>query len=160
VSGLSGPFLFQGFLPARGAERRKVLASLARLSCALVFYEAPHRVLEAAHDMAETLGGSRRVVLARELTKLFETIHECALGDLLAWLEADSNRQRGEFVLIVSGASELLPEDELADKVLRVLIEDLPPAQAARLAARIAGVQRATLYERAVALRATRAADD
>lgn len=160
VSGMSGPFLFQGFLPARGAERRKVLASLAQLSCALVFYEAPHRVLETAHDMAGTLGGSRRVVVARELTKLFETVHECALEDLVAWLEADANRQRGEFVLIVSGASEQLPEDALADKVLRVLIEDLAPAQAARLAARIAGVQRAALYERAVALRGTRTQDD
>ena len=92
--------------------------------------------------------------------RLFESVHECALADLTAWLEADANRQRGEFVLIVSGASEQLPEDALADKVLRVLIEDLPPAQAARLAARIAGVPRATLYERAVALRGSRAKDD
>jgi 16S rRNA (cytidine1402-2'-O)-methyltransferase len=153
VSGLSGPFLFHGFLPARSAERRRQLASRSQLECALVFYEAPHRVLETARDLAEVLGGSRRVVVARELTKLFETVHECELAQLAAWLEADANRQRGEFVLIVSGSGEQPPQTELAEKVLRVLMEDLPPAQAARLAARIAGVPRAALYERAVALR-------
>jgi 16S rRNA (cytidine1402-2'-O)-methyltransferase len=153
VSGLSGPFLFHGFLPARSAERRKSLASLAPLRCALVFYEAPHRVLEAARDLEQELGGSRRIVLARELTKLFEDVHECELAELAAWLQADANRQRGEFVLIVSGAAEQAPQDALADKALRVLLEDLAPAQAARLAARIAGVPRAGLYELAVRLR-------
>jgi 16S rRNA (cytidine1402-2'-O)-methyltransferase len=153
VSGLSGSFLFHGFLPARAAERRKRLASLVHLDCALVFYEAPHRVVETARDLAETLGGSRRAVVARELTKLFETVHECALEELAPWLLADANRQRGEFVLIVSGSPERAPLDELAEKALRVLIEDLSPAQAARLAARIAGVPRAPLYELAVKLR-------
>src|SRR5690606_36468819 len=106
VAGFSGPFLFQGFLPARGAERRKTLAALSSLPFALIFYEAPHRILDTARDMNHALGGSRTVVLARELTKMFETVHECLLGDLEAWLEADSNRQRGEFVLIVSGIAE------------------------------------------------------
>jgi 16S rRNA (cytidine1402-2'-O)-methyltransferase len=156
VSGFSGPFLFQGFLPARAAERRKALGALASLPCALVFYEAPHRVLDAAGDLAQVLGKERRVVLARELTKLFETVYECALGDLAAWLEADANRQRGEFVLIVSGAVERAPQDQLAERVLGVLLEDLPPAQAARLAARIAGVPRSALYQRALDLRGAR----
>jgi 16S rRNA (cytidine1402-2'-O)-methyltransferase len=153
VSGLSGPFQFHGFLPARAGERRKALVALAALSCALVFYEAPHRILETAHDLAQVLGGSRRIVVARELTKLFETVHECELAELVGWLQADANRQRGEFVLIVAGASAQPPQDALADKALRALIEDLSPAQAARLAARIAGVPRAPLYELAVKLR-------
>jgi 16S rRNA (cytidine1402-2'-O)-methyltransferase len=160
VSGLPGPFQFHGFLPARAGERRKALVPLAQLSCALVFYEAPHRILETAHDLAQVLGGSRRIVVARELTKLFETVHECELGELAAWLQADANRQRGEFVLIVAGAGEQPPQDALADKVLRVLIEDLSPAQAARLAARIAGVPRAALYDLAVQLRGGRGEDD
>ncbi len=156
VSGFSGPFLFQGFLPARAAERRKLLGTLASLPCALVFYEAPHRVLDAAADLAQVLGEARRVVLARELTKLFETVHECELGELAAWLEADSNRRRGEIVLIVSGAAERAPQDVLAEQVLGVLLEDLAPAQAARLAARIAGVPRSALYQRALELRGER----
>ncbi|MCC7079969.1 MAG: 16S rRNA (cytidine(1402)-2'-O)-methyltransferase [Burkholderiales bacterium] len=160
VSGMSGPFLFYGFLPARPAERRRTLASLARLRFALVFYEAPHRVLDTALDLARVLGGSRRVALARELTKLFETVHECELDELADWLQADANRQRGEFVLIVSAASDEPPQDEVAEKALRVLLEDLAPAQAARLAARIAGVPRAALYERAVKLRGARGEDD
>ncbi len=160
VSGLSGPFLFHGFLPSRGGERRRALVPLAQLSCALIFYEAPHRILETAHDLAQVLGGSRRIVVARELTKLFETVHECELAELAAWLQADANRQRGEFVLIVAGASEQPPQDALADKVLRVLIEDLSPAQAARLAARIAGVPRAPLYDLAVQLRGGHGDDD
>jgi 16S rRNA (cytidine1402-2'-O)-methyltransferase len=160
VSGFSGPFLFHGFLPSRAAERRKVLATLAHLPYALLFYEAPHRVIDTARDLATVLGEAREVVLARELTKMFETVHACALGELAPWLEADANRQRGEFVLVVAGAAQSEPQNELAEKALGVLLEDLSPAQAARLAARIAGVARAPLYERAVRLRATGSRDD
>ena len=160
VSGMTGPFLFHGFLPARTSERRKTLAALAGLECALVFYEAPHRVIETARDLAAVLGGTREVVVARELTKLFESVHACPLGDLAPWLEADANRQRGELVLIVSGAAGRAPKHALAEKALRVLLEDLPPAQAARLAARIADVPRAGLYERALALRGADAPGD
>jgi 16S rRNA (cytidine1402-2'-O)-methyltransferase len=160
VSGLSGPFLFHGFLPARTSERRKMLATLAGLECALVFYEAPHRVIETARDLAAVLGEARDAVVARELTKLYETVHACPLGELAPWLEADANRQRGELVLIVSGAAERAPEHALAEKALSVLLEDLSPAQAARLAARIADVPRATLYQRALALRGASSRDD
>jgi 16S rRNA (cytidine1402-2'-O)-methyltransferase len=161
VSGFSGPFLFQGFLPARPAERRRTLASLAGLTCALVFYEAPHRILETARDLATVLGVARPAFLARELTKAFEDIHACELGHLAAWIEADANRSRGEFVLIVSGAHETAaPQDELARDALRVLLEELAPAQAARLAARIGGVPRGPLYALAVELRGKRGRED
>jgi 16S rRNA (cytidine1402-2'-O)-methyltransferase len=153
VSGFSGPFLFHGFLPARAPERRKALAALADLACALVFYEAPHRIVTTAIDLAAVLGDKRQVFIARELTKAFESAHACALGDLAPWIEADPNRQRGEFVLIVAGAAPAAPQDALARDVLRVLLEELAPAQAARLAARIAGVPRGTLYEQALALK-------
>lgn len=160
VSGMSGPFLFHGFLPARAAERRKVLATLAHLPYALVFYEAPHRVLDTARDLNAVLGETREILLARELTKLFETVHACTLAELIPWLEADPNRQRGEFVLIVAGSAAQAPQDELAEKALAVLLEDLPPGQAARLAARISGVPRGPLYERAVKLRGEGGPDD
>jgi len=146
-------FVFHGFLPARAAERRKVLESLARLPYALVFYEAPHRVLETAADLVAVLGGERTVVVARELTKLFESVHACALGDLVAWLEADGDRRRGEFVLIVGAAQEQAPQSALGENALRVLLEELKPAQAARLAARLSGVSRRELYDLAVRLR-------
>jgi len=143
-------FVFHGFLPARAGERRKVLASLARLPYALVFYEAPHRVLETAVDLGEVLGGERRVVAVRELTKIFETVHACPLAELRAWLEADANRQRGEFVLIVGAARTLEPQRAFGEDALRVLLEELKPAQAARLAARLSGVSKSELYALAV----------
>lgn len=153
VSGMSGPFLFYGFLPQRPAERRKALTGLAQLRFALVFYEAPHRVLETAVDIAQILGEARQVVLARELTKVFEQVHTCTAAKLPQWLEEDADRQRGELVLMVSAGVETAPSDELAEKALRVLIEELAPAQAARLAAHISGAARGSLYDLALKLR-------
>jgi 16S rRNA (cytidine1402-2'-O)-methyltransferase len=153
VSGMSGPFLFYGFLPQRPAERRKALTGLAQLHFALVFYEAPHRVLETAMDIAQILGEARQVVLARELTKVFEQVHACTAAKLPQWLEDDADRQRGELVLMVSAGAETAPSDELAEKALRVLIEELAPAQAARLAAHISGAARGSLYDLALKLR-------
>jgi len=146
-------FVFHGFLPARAGERRKVLESLARLPYALVFYEAPHRVLETAADLAAVLGAERKVVVARELTKVFESVHACPLGDLVAWLEPDDTRRRGEFVLIVGAGQEQEPQSALGEDALRVLLDELKPAQAARLAARISGVSRRELYDLAIRLR-------
>jgi 16S rRNA (cytidine1402-2'-O)-methyltransferase len=146
-------FLFHGFLPARAGERRKLLASLARLAYALVFYEAPHRVLETASDLSDVLGEERRVVVFRELTKMFETVHSCTLGELRAWLEADDNRRRGELVLIVGAAKTLEPQRALGEEALRILLEELKPAQAARLAGRLSGVPKSELYELAVRAR-------
>lgn len=151
VSGLPDVgFLFHGFLPARPGERRKVLQSLCAVPYALVFYEAPHRVLETARDLAQTLGGERRGVVARELTKRFESVHVCRLSELAEWLGADENRQRGEFVLIVAGADAKAPQRADAENVLRLLLEELSPAAAARLASKLSGVPRQELYELAV----------
>ncbi|MCC6535122.1 MAG: 16S rRNA (cytidine(1402)-2'-O)-methyltransferase [Burkholderiales bacterium] len=148
VAGLHAPgFVFHGFLPARTSERRGVLERLAGLPYALVFYEAPHRVEETVRDMSAVLGPERPAVIVRELTKLFESIHSCALGELGAWLAADANRVRGEFVIMVDAAKSQAPRQALGESALRVLLDELPPAQAARLAARISGVDRGALYD-------------
>jgi 16S rRNA (cytidine1402-2'-O)-methyltransferase len=148
-------FLFYGFLPVRSAARRTALEALRGLPYTLVFYEAPHRVTECIGALAEVLGGEREIVIARELTKLFETIHGCRLDQAGAWLAADANRQRGEFVLIVSGApaaaTEGLPAE--AERVLRLLLAELPLKQATALAAAITGARKNELYARALELR-------
>lgn len=154
-AGLSEPhWLFYGFLPPKSGQRQKALAALQALPYALVFYEAPHRVLETVADLAAVLGGERTLVVARELTKLFESLHSLPLGEALAWFTADSNRQKGEFVLIVSGSPATQQDDGEAERVLRLLLaENLPVKQAARLAAAISGGSKNALYARALALK-------
>lgn len=155
ASGLVAPhFLFYGFLPARHAERVKALQAVAAAPYTLVFYEAPHRVVASVRDLCEVLGGERRIVLARELTKRFETIHACALGAAVEWLEADAHHARGEFVLVVSG-SEPAERSSGADarRVLEVLLEELPLKQAVTLATRLTGGRRNELYDLALAMK-------
>jgi 16S rRNA (cytidine1402-2'-O)-methyltransferase len=119
----------------------------------LVFYEAPHRILETVAALAKAYGAQRTLVLARELTKLFETIHSCPLGEAYDWLLADANRQRGEFVLLVSAAPESNDNEE-AERVLKLLLDDgLSVKQAAKLAHAITGGAKNALYQRALALR-------
>ena len=145
-------FLFYGFLPSKAGQRQQALSELKNLQAALVFYEAPHRVLETVRDMAEVLG-ERTLVIARELTKLFETIHALPLQEAEAWMAADSNRQRGEFVLILSGPVKNNDLGE-AERVLALLLaEGLPVKQVAKLAAAITGKPKNLLYERALALK-------
>lgn len=159
AAGLAAPhFLFYGFLPAKPAARRGALAALRELSYALVFYEAPHRVTECVAELAATLGAEREIVIARELTKLFEAIHRCRLDQAGAWLEADPNRQRGEFVLIVAGAPEQAEEGLPAEaaRVLSLLLAELPLKQSAALAAAITGARKNELYAHALALRDSR----
>jgi 16S rRNA (cytidine1402-2'-O)-methyltransferase len=139
--------LFLGFLPATGQARRKVLAPHAHAPYALVLYEAPHRVVECIEDLASLLG-DRRLVIARELTKVFESIHECALVEAADWLGGDPNRVRGEFVLIVSGSATQPPEDW--ESVLSALMAELPLAQAVRLTCEITGVKKKPVYDRAL----------
>jgi len=156
VAGLAEPhFLFYGFLPAKPAARRAALAQLSELPCALVFYEAPHRVTECVAELAAALGEMREIVIARELTKLFESVHRCRLDEAGGWLAADPNRQRGEFVLIVTGAREQVHEGlpAEAERVLRLLLAELPLKQSAALAAAITGARKNELYQRALALR-------
>jgi len=154
VAGLAGTaFHFAGFLPERSTARRKVIAGLSGLTCTVVFYEAPHRVVEAVRDLATEMGEGRAIVIARELTKLFESVHRCALSEAAAWLEADRDRQRGEFVLLVSGAEEKAAATAVdADKVLKLLLHELPLAQSVKLACAITGLKRGELYPRALEL--------
>lgn len=154
VAGLDGPFQFCGFLPSKSAARRSALQRLKALPCALVLYEAPHRIVELAADLAAELEASRNVVIARELTKRFETVQSLTVATLQAWLEADPNRQRGEFVVIIEGASATDQDDAEIDRVLKLLLAELPVKSAARLAAAITGAAKNALYQRALALRA------
>lgn len=152
-------FVFEGFPPARHAARLAYFERLAREERTLVFYESPHRLAESLADMAVAFGREREAVLARELTKKFETIHGDRLGELCDWVAEDENRARGEFVLLVHGApAEAEREvDAEAERVLRLLLAAMPVKQAAQLAAAITGAKKNALYQRALAL--TRDAD-
>lgn len=148
-------FLFYGFLAHSGAERRRQLEALKESPHLLVFYESPHRILACVADLQAVLGGARRITFARELTKLYETIHSCPLADALAWLEADPNQQRGEFVLLVSGAEAVEEEGvgAAARQTLEILLAELPLKQAVKLAVEISGEKKNALYELALALK-------
>ena len=147
-------FLFCGFLPARAAERRRVLAGLAAQTATLVFYEAPHRVVDSVADICAALGGDRDIVIARELTKIHETVHRCRLDAAADWLQADDNRRRGEFVLVVAGATEVQQDDEThVESVLKILLGELPLKQAVALAVKLTGGNRSALYQRALGLK-------
>jgi 16S rRNA (cytidine1402-2'-O)-methyltransferase len=148
----SGQWLFHGFLPPKTGARRAQLQTLATLPCALVFYEAPHRIEETLADMAAVLDGSRAVTLARELTKKFESIVTLPLRDAPAWLAADPNHVRGEFVVIVHPpAAAAAMVDSEAMRVLDVLLGALPPTLAAKLASQITGRSKAELYKMTLA---------
>ncbi|MBO9536221.1 16S rRNA (cytidine(1402)-2'-O)-methyltransferase [Herbaspirillum sp.] len=146
-------FHFVGFLPSKARQRETALQELASMQAALVFYEAPHRIVETVQAMLQVFGPQRQVVLARELTKLFESIHRCPLGEAPAWLEEDANRQRGEFVVLVQGAPPSDGNQADAERILRILLEELPVKQAATLTAQITGQKKNALYERALELK-------
>jgi len=154
VAGMtSGAWLFHGFLPPRSGARRAQLRSLAALPAALVFYEAPHRIEETLADMASVLDNTRQVTLARELTKRFETIVTLPLAEASAWLAADSNNVRGEFVVIVYAPATDVAIDAEAMRVLDILQGALPPTLAARLASQITGRSKAELYKMSLAMK-------
>lgn len=157
AAGITAPhFLFYGFLPHSPSGRKRELAALKGLPYTLAFYESPHRILASMADLREVLGGGRTVTIARELTKLFETIHACTLEAALDWLEADQNRQKGEFVLLVSGAeiAEAVGVGEEAQRMLQILLAEMPLKQAVKLAAEISGAKKNALYESALQLKA------
>lgn len=150
ASGLpSDRFLFCGFLPARGAARRTELEALQRETATLIFYESTHRILDSLSDMAEVFGAQREAVVARELTKTFETFQADSLAGLMDWMRADDNQQRGEFVVLVRGAVPAAPDqlDPEAQRILRLLAAELPPRKAAGLAAAITGQPKKRLYD-------------
>ena len=151
VAGLpSDRFAFEGFLPAKASARRERLSRLASATATLVFYESSHRIEESLADMLAIFGGDRPAVLARELTKLFETVLDGDLASLLAQVQADPNQRRGEFVVMVQGAGD----DEGAQiaegrRLYARLNEHLPPSTAAKLAAELSGAPRKALYGQA-----------
>jgi 16S rRNA (cytidine1402-2'-O)-methyltransferase len=155
VSGFTDDaFHFAGFLPAKAGQRDTALRALVALRATLVFYEAPHRIAETVDALRENFGPERRIVFAREVSKLFEEIHRCPLSDAAAWLLADVNRGKGEFVLLVEGAPERDEEDWTeADRILGILLAQCSVKQAAGLAAEITGLKKNALYERALRLK-------
>ena len=161
VAGLvANRLLFLGFLPAAAKARRELLASVAREPCALVIYEAPHRVRATAAELGAALGSERSLVVAREITKKFETITQMTLGEAPDWFAADPNRERGEFVLLVDAPapSPIVSLETPLDfrRLLAALAAELPPARAARVAAAATGLPRDMLYAEALAQKVPR----
>lgn len=153
VAGLPAhSFIFEGFLPVKTSARCQKLQTLQEETRTLIFYEAPHRILAMLLDLKTVFGGDRYVVLARELTKTFESIHGANLNDLIPWLEVDPHRQKGEFVILVHGDPKK-PEEALDDETMRILttlLKELPVKQAVKLAVQITGQPRNLLYDWAV----------
>jgi 16S rRNA (cytidine1402-2'-O)-methyltransferase len=157
VAGLpTDRFIFEGFLPAKSAARQQKLEKLKDDARTVIFYEAPHRIIEMLKDCQQVFGGQRKVVLARELTKTFETVHGDTLDKLIPWVEADENQRKGEFVVLVQGAQmrEDTGIDAESERILLILLKDLPVKQAAALAASITGLKKNALYQFAIELKA------
>jgi 16S rRNA (cytidine1402-2'-O)-methyltransferase len=154
VAGLpSDRFVFEGFLPAKSPARRAQLETLRTETRTLIFYESSHRIVETLDDFLAVFGADRQAVLARELTKLFETVFAGTLAELIARVTGDSDQQRGEFVLLLAGADEDADAARLlaGRRVFDLLRRELPPGRAAKLAAEISGAPRNALYASAAA---------
>jgi 16S rRNA (cytidine1402-2'-O)-methyltransferase len=152
VAGLpTDRFVFEGFLPAKGSARRERLRELLSETRTLIFYEAPHRIVEALEDLAAEFG-EREASVSRELTKRFETHYRGTLAELAKSAASDADIQRGEIVIVVSGNTQSRGSGESlnVDQLLRTLADELSPAQAAKIAAKLTGAKRSELYERAL----------
>lgn len=151
ASGLpSDRFQFIGFLPAKSGARQQALEALAGNTETLVFYESTHRIVDSLKAMTAAFGAERYAVVARELTKTFETLHGDSLDNLVTWIQADANQQRGEFVVLVQGAEKVLSDESIdpeAERILRILARELPPKKAAGAAAEITGYKKNRLYQ-------------
>ena len=152
-------FVFRGFLPATAGERRRELAKLKASSETLVFYESPHRIVECIAALNETFEDTRELIICRELTKKFETIQRLKLADAVAWLDADDNNRRGEFVLILSKPStgavseaESVQEQAL-ERTLTILCAALPLKQAVAMAVELTGEKKNKVYDKALAIK-------
>ena len=152
-------FMFRGFLPATPGERRRELTKLKASSETLVFYESPHRIVECIAALNETFENTRELIICRELTKKFETIHRLKLADAVAWLDADGNNRRGEFVLILSKPStgavseaESVQEQAL-ERTLTILCAALPLKQAVAMAVELTGEKKNKVYDKALAMK-------
>ena len=157
VAGLpSDRFSFIGFLPAKTHGRQKQLTALNSRTETLIFYEAPHRIVASLEDMATIFSDDRDVTFCRELTKTFETVRKSTLGDLVEFVKADDNQQRGEIVVVIAGVGTAQDTDDISihDKLLQRLLEDLSVKKAAALASDITGVKKNALYQRLLELQA------
>ncbi|NKQ12211.1 16S rRNA (cytidine(1402)-2'-O)-methyltransferase [Pseudomonas sp. SST3] len=149
----SDRFIFEGFLPAKQVARRSRLEQLREEPRTLIFYEAPHRILDSLIDLEQVFGPDRPAVLGRELTKTFETLKGAPLAELRAWVESDSNQQRGECVLVIGGWQAPQGDDAVDANTLRVLqllLAELPVKRAAAVASEITGVKKNLLYQLAL----------
>ncbi|KQE85621.1 16S rRNA (cytidine(1402)-2'-O)-methyltransferase [Acinetobacter lactucae] len=149
----SDRFSFEGFLPSKASQRISQLEKLKNETQTLIFYEAPHRILECVKNMAEVFGENRPVGFAREITKTFETIKKMTLKDLISFIENDHNQEKGEIVLVVGGAPEKTDlEQERLDELLKRLLQDLSVKAASQLAADLTGIKKKVAYQRALEL--------
>jgi 16S rRNA (cytidine1402-2'-O)-methyltransferase len=147
-------FYFVGFLPAKAKQRDGVFTSLQAVAATMVFYEAPHRITDTVAALAAAFEPTRQIVFARELTKLFEEMHRCPLSEAVAWINADANRQKGEFVILLEGTSADADQDDAeADRILTILLQECSVKQAANLAAQITGRKKNALYDRALQMK-------
>jgi len=155
ASGLvNDQFYFVGFLPAKAKQRESALQQLLTVSATMVFYEAPHRIVDCVEALAAVFPPERQVVFARELTKLFEEIHRCPLAEAMAWVKADPHREKGEFVVLLEGAAAGGDAEELeAERILHILLAECSVKQAANLTAQITGRKKNALYERALQIK-------
>lgn len=148
-------FYFVGFLPVQKKSCHALLEKLRTINAAIIIYEAPHRVRDTIATLTQFFDPKRSIIIARELTKTFETISRITLAEAVAWLDTHPETERGELVLIIDISKEEKQSAALDEQVLRwlaALLEELPPARAARLAASVTGISRATLYEEAMRL--------
>ena len=151
---LNDQFHFIGFLPSKARQRETMLQQLRNVTATMVFYEAPHRILDCATALAAVFEPEREVVFARELTKMFEEIHRCPLSEAEAWIRADAHREKGEFVVLLAGAPAQDGESDAdAERILKILLTECSVKQAASLAAQITGRKKNALYDRALQLK-------
>jgi len=156
VAGLSAErFVFEGFLPAKRLARLKCLKKIVTETRTVVFYEAPHRILDTFEDLAAVFG-ERQVVVARELTKVYETILSGTASSIIQEIQADANQLKGEFVVLLAGCPAALasPQESLdVDRLLELLLEELPAGKAASIASKLSHLSRKELYDRAMLLK-------
>lgn len=154
VAGLpSDKFYFYGFLPAKMVARQNALQQLKTMPCTMIFYEAPHRIVDTLEDMCKIFGEHRPIALCRELTKTFETIKFATLSQLLAFVKNDGNQQKGEMVLVVAGLEKTDTEITQHDTLLLTLAKELPSKKVASLASELTGIRKNTLYDRLLELK-------
>ena len=143
-------FSFEGFPPAKESARRSTFENLVKSTYTLAFYESPHRIADSLRDMCAIFGQEREAVLARELSKSFETFLCGTLAELVAKVASDPNQSRGEIVVLIRGAREVVLQEGISDQaqtILKVLLQELPVKQAASIAAKLSGEKKNRLYQ-------------